>query len=362
MAKYSNAKITDPSWYISAGINPKTGLPLKLGNKKSELLSNVKMTLRIKDEQMAVNRYNWFNTGLDLNSQEIERFLYYKYSLIFFFLEGKFYVMPYALNGGLDFYGRENEVNPVPFSGEDSEATRKQKELLSKIRLKVRKGVLEDDPTLEDWLTSAVIIKDYTPQSNITKAIPRCTLQEGIIDFESRIFPYMRTAMMNSTGVQGVKVSDEGEIDDVIEGANAVDEAALNGAPWIPLLSKLDRQQINAGGTTRSEDYLMAMQGVDNYRESLYGLDQQGLFTKKAHTNDSENAMNTQLDFPLVDGLKLRQDACNIINSIWGIGIWCELSETATGADRNGDLYADDGNQEPANRLNVQEGVQDESN
>lgn len=342
MAK-NNAKLIDPSMYLKAGINPKTGLPLKFNDKK-ELLSNIKMTLRIKDEQTAVNRYRWYNTGLDLTSNEIERFLYYYYSLAFFYLEGKFYIMPYALNGGIDFYGRENTINPVPFSGGDSKATKDQLDLLSKVKLDVKKGVVLD-PNLDDFERSAVLIKDYTPQYNGSSAIPRSRLQEGVIDFESRIMPYMRTAMMNSTGVQGVKVNDEGEYEDVLEGANSVDEAALNGTPWIPLMSKLDRQQINQSGTSRAEDYLMAMQGIDNYRESLYGLNKGGLFTKKAHTNDSENALNNSLDFPLVDGLKLRQDACNIINSIWDIGIWCEISETAENVDKNGDMLADDSGQ-----------------
>lgn len=342
MAK-SNARMFDPNMLLSAGVNPKTGLPLKFSNK-SELLTNIKMVLRIKDEQTAVNRYRWYNTGLDLTSNEIERFLYYHYSLAFFYLEGKFYLMPYALNGGIDFYGRENTINPVPFSGSNSKATEEQQNLLSTIKLSVKKGVVLD-PTLEDFEKSAVIIKDYTPQSNMQNALPRQRLQEGVIDFESRIMPYMRTAMMNSTGVQGVKVNDEGEYEDVLEGANSIDQAALNGTPWIPLMSKLDRQQINQAGTSRAEDYLMAMQGVDNFRESLYGLNQGGLFTKKAHTNDSENALNQELEFPLVDGLKLRQDACNIINSIWDIGIWCEISETAENVDKNGDMLADDSNQ-----------------
>lgn len=343
MASKNNAKLFDPTILLKAGVNPKTGLPLKF-NDKSEFLTNIKMALRIKDEQAAVNRYRWYNTGLNLTSNEIERFLYYNYSLAFFYLEGKFYLMPYALSGGIDFYGRENTINPIPFSGGDSKVTKEQQNLLSTIKLDVKKGVVID-PALEDFENSAVIIKDYTPQLNLQNALPRQKIQEGVIDFESRILPYMRTAMMNATGVQGIKVNDESEYEDVLEGANSVDKAALNGTPWIPLMSKLDRQQINQVGTSRTEDYLMAMQGIDNFRESLYGLSQGGLFTKKAHTNDSENALNQALDFPLVDGLKLRQDACNIINSIWGLGIWCEISETAEHVDKNGDMLADDSSQ-----------------
>ena len=39
----------------------------------------------------------------------------------------------------------------------------------------------------------------------------------------------------------------------------------------------------------------------------------------------------------LADGLAIRQNFCNIVNSIWGIGLWCEVNENISGADLNGD-------------------------
>ena len=72
---------------------------------------------RILDEQDAVNRYHWYNIPAELSSQEIERMLYYRGQLCFFYYEAldKFYFMPYALNGSLDFYGRYNQIHPVPW-------------------------------------------------------------------------------------------------------------------------------------------------------------------------------------------------------------------------------------------------------
>ena len=37
------------------------------------------------------------------------------------------------------------------------------------------------------------------------------------------------------------------------------------------------------------------------------------------------------------DGLRLRQKFCDIVNSIWGLGIWCDVSESVMGGDVNGD-------------------------
>ena len=39
----------------------------------------------------------------------------------------------------------------------------------------------------------------------------------------------------------------------------------------------------------------------------------------------------------LQNGLNLRQQFCMMVNMIWGLGIWCETSETAMGdKDYNG--------------------------
>ena len=39
----------------------------------------------------------------------------------------------------------------------------------------------------------------------------------------------------------------------------------------------------------------------------------------------------------LQDGLSIRQNFCNIVNSLWGLGIWCEPAQNIMGADIDGD-------------------------
>ena len=54
---------------LAAGIDPKTGLPLKLGTEcKSELKTNIRRQLRIIDEQDAINRFQWYNLPMDISS------------------------------------------------------------------------------------------------------------------------------------------------------------------------------------------------------------------------------------------------------------------------------------------------------
>ena len=56
MAK-NNAAIWDISTLIAAGINPKTGLPIKMGAVGCGKKPDIHKVLRIIDEQDAINRY-----------------------------------------------------------------------------------------------------------------------------------------------------------------------------------------------------------------------------------------------------------------------------------------------------------------
>ena len=127
--------LIDPSVLLAAGIDPKTGKPMRIA--PCEVKESFRKALRIIDEQNAVNRYKWHNIPMDLTSEEIERMLYYKGQLMFFMMNidgvDKFFLTPYALNGTIDFYGRFNFVKPVPWASgqDDSKVDTKEKFIFS---------------------------------------------------------------------------------------------------------------------------------------------------------------------------------------------------------------------------------------
>ena len=95
---------------------------------------------------------------------------------------------------------------------------------------------------------------------------------------------------------------------------------------------------------------MLALQSLDNLRLSSYGIDNGGLFEKKAHILQDEADVNGgPVGLILQDGLTIRQNFCNIVNSIWGLGIWCEPAENIIGADTNGDGLMYDRNEEGVN-------------
>ena len=330
-------RIPDINTIISVGLNPKTGLPLKMGGN-CNLPEEIKKLLRIVDEQDAVNRYKWYNLPDSLDGELLERILYYKGQGAFFYIEtnNTFYFLPYALSDTIDCYGRYTGITPLPFNG----STNDPKSTKPFIQGLTRKPVYEvkyGNLTYEDITNSCVLLHDYVKQISQT-TLPRQMLNEPVLSVMADCIPYMKTSLMMGTGVKGVRVNDADEEDQVRIAATSVDDAAKSSKPWVSLLGKLDFQELTNGNVLRAADYMQAMESLDNFRLGLYGIDNGGLFQKKAHMLETEQAQaGGATGLVYQDGLRIRQNFCNIVNSIWGLDIWCDASESSIGGDVNGD-------------------------
>ena len=351
MAKGRGPILPDIATIVKAGINPKTGFPYKMdGIFRSETKDAIKKSLRIKDEQAALNTFKWYNLPSNITGQELERMLYYRGQLAFVYLKDldEFYFMPYALDGGLDYYGRYRKIKVIPYnsSTESKSKLTAQEAYLSTLSFDVKYGaVLPEDLTEEDLYSSAVLLCDYSKQM-AQQIIPRSQVNDPIIDIESECYAYMRTALLMGTGVRGVRVNDSDQSESVEEGARNMTHAALECEPYVPITGSIEFQELTNGSVTNAEDYQLAMQSIDNYRLSTHGIDNNGLYEKKSHMLESEMSMNGgTVGLVLQDRLTLRQNFCTIVNSIYGTSIWCEPSENLTGADINGDALLYDRNE-----------------
>ena len=353
----NNAKMIDPSVYIQAGIDPRTKLPIKMEDgEKCLLKDNIRRALRVLDEQNAINRYVWYNLPNGLNGQLLERILYYKAQGMFFYspLDETFYFLPYALNGTIDIYGRYKKTVALPFNGSNEALP------IEAFTRDVVYDVVED-LTDDIFNNGCVLLSDYSKQISQTN-IPRRELQEPILDAEAEAFPFARTSLIAHSGVKGMRVGSDDESASVKLASRSITKAALTGNPWVPITGQVEFQELTDGSPLRSEEYLAYMQALDNFRLSLYGLDNGGLFDKKAYVNN-ETAQSIQSNIGIVyqDGLTIRQRFCDIVNSIWGLGIWCEASETVTGADQNFDgQVADNQDQSGVPGEQPAEGVQND--
>ena len=366
MAK-NNASLFDPNMLIQAGIDPRTGLPLALGDCGISCVSksDIKKQLRIIDEQTAINRYTWYNLPDGLNGRLMERILYYRGQAMAFFLNDKFYFLPYSLDGTIDVYGRFLGVTPLPFNGTANDGGKgKEKPWIQGLTFTpvydpaLPEEFIEKSPEeIRSFIEkSCVILKDYTEQYSQTN-IARQIVNDPILDIMSECFPFMRTALLNGTGVMGMKVSTESESVSVHTASNAINKAALEGKKYVPIVGNVDFQELTGGNVAKAEEYLLAMQSLDNYRLSTYGLDNGGLFQKKSHVLEAEQEMNTgNVGLINRDGLQNRQDFCDIFNSIFGTSIWCETSEVVIGVDTTGDGVLGE------NESNQKEAISNDSN
>ena len=246
-------KMYDVSSLIQAGIDPKTGLPIKaMSGTPCTIKDDIKRQLRIIDEQDAVNRFKWTNLPCNMTSQELERLIYYKGQLCFFYLEetDEYYFMPYALDGTIDFYGRFNSVHPVPMSSgttEDDTAAKAQADFLSTKNLKCI--YTENDKKITDGFNKnevCVLLHDYTKQLSQT-IIPRQIVNDTLLDVMADTIPLTRTALIIGTGIKGMRVNDADQQNNVKDASNSMYNSALTGKPWVPIIGNIEFQELTDG-------------------------------------------------------------------------------------------------------------------
>ena len=319
----NNAKIPDIDNLIAAGINPKTGLPLKAGSSACDLKNNFKRGLRIKDEQTAINRYKWNNLPPDMDGQLLERVLYYKGQGAFFYMEEDetYYFLPYALRGTIDVYGRYLGITPLPFNGTTrSDEKAEQPWIEGLLRKPVYNLEKEFNPT-----ESCVLLSDYSKQIS-QNVLPRVGLQETILDVMAECFPMARTSLLANSGIRGMVVATQDEAFNVQAAGKAVADCALSGQVYAPITEAPTLTELTGTGTAmKAEEYLLFMQSLNNERLAWYGLDNNGVFEKKAHMLQSEQNMNSgNNNLIYQDGLILRQQFCERVNKVFGLNISVE--------------------------------------
>ena len=332
--------LPDIQTLVTAGINPKTGAPMRLGNN-FVTKDSIKKFLRLIDEQDAVNRYVWYNLPCNITGQELERMLYYKGQLCFFYDKNleQFYFMPYALDGTIDFYGRFNTIHPVPMtSGTEDKGSKAQAQYLSNLKLQCVYGLNTfEDLTIEEAAKTTVLLHDYSKQLSQT-IIPRKDVNDSILDVMAECIPMMRTSLIASSGVKGMRVNDADQEQNVNDANAKLLRGSLTGEPYIPVVGTVEFQELTDGNVAKSEEYFLAMQSLDNLRLSGYGIDNGGLFEKKAHELQTEADLNGgPVGLVLQDGLTIRQNFCAIVNSIWRLRLWCEPAQNIMGMDTDGD-------------------------
>ena len=103
------------------------GIPVKGGKKifsDDPNMDRLGKAFKKIDYQQYLTRFRWNNLPEGLDSELIERILYFSGSAMFFYIKDlkRFYFLPYGMSGektqtGIDFYGRFNRLKPYSFNG-----------------------------------------------------------------------------------------------------------------------------------------------------------------------------------------------------------------------------------------------------
>ena len=356
--KIGKAMLPNLQPIFAAGINPKTGLPIKAENPDEidlQLRDDMIRLISKVDEQDAVNRYTWYNLPGDLTGQMMEEILYTRGQAMFFYYKERFFFLPYALDGTIDVYGRYTGVTPVPIgsTSEDKGDGKPKAWIQGKIFKPIYEVLDPDNVTLEDMEEKCVLLKDHSNllMQNVT---PRSLLNRSLIETMGNIIPYMNTALSNSTGVTGMRIPEDDAVPSVMAANSSTKIAALSGQRYIPITGTIEFQELASGSTLKTADFMQCLESLDNYRLSLYGIENGGLFQKKSHMLQEEQALaGGNVGLVMQDGLTLRQEFCNRVNSIWPLGIWCEVSETVAGIDKDldGEISDEQDGQIPADNI-----------
>lgn len=287
-----------------------------VSENKIDLKDKMRIIMRVVDETDAIGRYEWGDIPTVISSNECERLLYYRGRLALFYLieTDKFYLMPYT-GHGLDFYGRFANLTPVPICTEDENP-----EAYNILKNKSFKAIYDLKDITEDIdpKQCAVVLFDYMPQLATNNIIPRYQLNDALLDVESEIIPLARTARILASGIKGMRVDTEEAADNVEDANRKLEEAALTGKGYVPITGSVEFQELEAGNTQNSEEYMLALQSLENFRLSTYGIPNNGVYEKKSHMLEGEQAINGgPTQGRLERGLELRQLFAELANELF---------------------------------------------
>lgn len=337
--------IPDINTIVSAGINPKTGLPYRLG-VDGEYKAGIQKVLRVIDEQDAITRFEWNDLPHNIDGDLLERVLYYRGQGMFFYLEAsdEYYFLPYALDGTINVVGRYNTVTPLPFNGVNKDEKKKDAPWIQGLKFDVLYDIpKEGEDTEKLKKTHCVLLSDYSKQISQT-TIPRQALNDTIIDIESDLIPFMRTALQHQTGTEGVRTRSDDEAYNVTMANATLRRAALQGDRYVGIRGELEFQELASGTLGLASDYMMALESLENFRLGTYGIQAGGIFQKKAHMLQTEqDAAGGSPGLVMENCLRLRLKFCEIVNKVFGLNISVRPTQQDTmdyGDEENEDVRA----------------------
>lgn len=290
-----------------------------------DFINGIKEQLYEEDITEYVMRGQHFNLPFGLKHDLVERVLYYKgRACVFKNFDGIWYVLPFALAGEIDCKGgRYLDITPLVFGGSDD--NKQDKSFLDGLILHpIYDTLIPEQITDEILETGCVIINDRV-QRRCQNIIPMAQLQEPLIEYEAMLMALIRTASLNKIGIKGIRVGSPDEGSKIIQASLSKSLYGIIGVTYLPIESNFEKLDLDDTTSVNLQELCMLLQSTDNKRLNNLGILNGGVFEKQGTILETEAKYGTTGTQLIERGyVSQRQDAWNILNSIYGTNAWYE--------------------------------------
>lgn len=318
--KYGNA--------IDQNGQPITPNPLKY-NLDYQSLYDI---MRQQNQTETYERYMWLDVPPGLTADLIERVLFFRGKGVFYFNEKveKFQFLPFTLNGLIDEYGRYLKVNTLPFIGmEEKPKKNNEKRLITTVYQDL--DIVYDLPYTEEAFrdiqkgkTVGIILNDSSLGIS-QQPIIRSNYVKPILHLLSTLIQIINTAMFGCADHNAVTVDNESEYESFNQQVDAINRDILLGRRFTPIIGKMPITPLKTGNTANLEGLFNTFNSLTNLLKSITGISNPGVFDKKAHLLQEEQALNgSNADDIYYNGLRMRQEFCLMVQAYYNYPIWCE--------------------------------------
>lgn len=324
------------------------GIPVHGKNKYmysiDPMFEKLGVSIKYIDYQQFLTRFKWNNLPEGMDSELIERILYFSGSAMFFYIKelNRFYFLPYGMSGentevGIDFYGRFNRLKPYSFNGstdgggekkaDGKRITRSDLYLSTQIRDNIKDipMVESEEEARKIYENGAVICWDMTPQ--LAYAVDsRNRISQSYVKYIVQILIQTKSALINSSGFNLFSTDTEASTDIMqlqIDAINADREKGKLSAVVSKALGNIENLQSNA--PSAMGDFWNSLVSADNLRLKSMGIRNDGLVQKSQYQNIQEQSIDINDAMQVYwNAFMERVKFSAIVNSIWGLGIYPE--------------------------------------
>ena len=335
----------DTQQFIQAGLTPGKKL-LKYGNaidqngnaitpnalKYNLDYSSLFEIMRQQNQTETYERYMWIDLPPGLTQDLIERVLFFRGKGVFYFNDKieKFQFLPFALNGLIDEYGRYLKVNTLPFTGMSEEPKdKKSKKLTPAVYENL--DIVYDLPFTEEAFRDikegkvvGIILNDSSLGIS-QQPIIRSNHVRPILHLLATLIQIINTAMFGCADHNAVSLQSESELESFNQQVDAINQDILKGRRFTGIVGQFPITPLKTGNTANLEGLFNTFNSLNNLLKSITGIANPGVFDKKAHLLQEEQALNgSNADDIYYNGLRMRQEFCLMVQAYYNYPIWCE--------------------------------------